>query len=162
MRSGGHPQRAMMDLGAKFRASSFHNHHWNRPRLDSSSGIHNNGRFSGKPQVWTVDFPGSKDKSKTWEISQFIYKKRGDGKHQYQYLTAIQIEYYDGKSWQKYQNGKWLPTNAKREDPFQKERTITLDPPITGATKVRINLDRAHNSDNSFSGRFDWMIAPEK
>ena len=37
-----HPERAIMDLGAKFKASSFWDKNWNNPRLDSATGIHVN------------------------------------------------------------------------------------------------------------------------
>ena len=91
------PKRAMMDLNSKFHATSYWDNNWKNPRLDSRFGVHNHRSQSGKPQSWTVDFPT--DKSKTWEVSQFIYKKRGDTGQSDQFPTAVQVEYYDGKSW---------------------------------------------------------------
>jgi hypothetical protein len=35
------PKRAIMDLGASFRASSKWDDNWNKPRLDSTTGIYN-------------------------------------------------------------------------------------------------------------------------
>ena len=159
--NGQHPKRAIMDLNAKTKLSSQYDGNWNNPRLDGRFGVHQDRHQAGRPQVWTTLFPGGN--SKTWEISKFIYKKRGDQIHGHnQFLTAIKVEYFDGKKWNSYKNGEWLPTNIKQADLNMKEHTIVLDPPIEGATQVRIHVDKDHNYNKSwFSGRYDWMIAPE-
>jgi hypothetical protein len=42
----------MMDLGAKFSASSYWSKAWENPRLDSKTGVHNGKGQGGVEQWW--------------------------------------------------------------------------------------------------------------
>ena len=94
--------------------------------------------------------------------------KRGDdtSNHRWGYnkffITAVKIEYFDGKQWKTYNdNGvEWLPTGVQEKDHMNTQHTIKLDPPIDGATKVRLQLDWDH-AKNAIFGRFDWVVAEE-
>ena len=46
------PKRAMMDLKAKFSASSFYDKVWNNPRLDSKTAIWSHKDQNMAPQWW--------------------------------------------------------------------------------------------------------------
>jgi hypothetical protein len=46
------PQRALMDLGGVFKASSYWSNAWKNPKLDSRYGIHSARGQSGVEQWW--------------------------------------------------------------------------------------------------------------
>ena len=148
---------AVLKDGAKTSATSYWDKNWMNPKLDAKYGYHPKNGDNG-PQTWTTEFAG--DGSKKYEVKQLIYMKRGDTLQYGQYLTAVKVEYYDGKQWKSYKNGEWLKTGVKSSDPVTKMHYIDIDPPIKGATKVRLQLDKAH-AKNHISGRFDWVAAEE-
>ena len=147
-----------MDYGATPSAESYHGDDWFNPRLDSSTGYHVHPDEFYTSETWTTEFPGAQGNFQVWNIHSFIYKKRGDAVTN-QYLTAVQVEYFDGFEWKQYQEGAWLPTGAQESDPNEKENEIKFDPPIQKATMARVIVDHEHASNAYLSGRFDWVIA---
>ena len=146
---------AVLKDGAKTSATGYWDNNWKNPRLDSKTGFHHAKNDNG-PQTWTTEFAGNG--SKKYQVKQLVYMKRGDTLKYDQYLTAVKVEYFDGKQWKSYKNGEWLKTGVTSSDPLTKMHYIDIDPPIEGATKVRLQLDRAHVK-NTISGRFDWVAA---
>ena len=149
-------KKAIMSDGAKTSFSSYWDNNWKYPRLDSKTGIHIGQNQAGKTQYWTTEFAG--DGSKKYQVDTLMYMTRAD--RSTQYLTAVKIEYFDGKQWKSYKNGEWLKTGAKSSFPASKIYNVWLEPPINGATKVRIVADKEH-AVGTVSGRFDWVTAEE-
>lgn len=82
------PKRAMMDLGATFKAKSKWDDNWNKPRLDSRTGIHSAGNQQNEGQWWEVDMPGSE----FYKVSQMTLMKRADGfDTRGRLITAVQF-----------------------------------------------------------------------
>jgi hypothetical protein len=107
------PKRAMMDLGAKFKAKNTWNAKWNNPRLDSKTGVHNaKNNFDGT--WWEVDFDGDD----YYSVNAMTLAKRGDGRLTRRVITAVQFEvsYDHGQSWDLHADGKWFKTGAQTKD----------------------------------------------
>ena len=64
----------MMDLGASFKAKTIWDGTWNRPRLDSTTGVHSARENNNVDQWWQVDLPGDD----FYTLSAMTIKKRED------------------------------------------------------------------------------------
>ena len=153
---GGDYKRAMLDLKAKHRESSNLDGNWAQPKLTSSHGVHQDRRQHNRPQWWETTFQGNKN----FEVGKLTYMKRADGPTS-QFPTAVRIQYYDEakRRWNWYKKAAWIPTGVKRNDPTKKVHNIVMKPTFE-ARIIRIHLDRAHNNEGWFSGRYDWWIRP--
>jgi hypothetical protein len=83
------PQRAMMDLGATFKPSSFYSGAWKNPRLDSRTGIHSANGQSGVEQYWQVDLPSDD----FYEATAMTLMKRGDNAARDRLINAVQFQF---------------------------------------------------------------------
>ena len=99
-------QRAMLDLGATFQATSSFSSQWNNPRLDGPYGWH-----MGNTRVNKLEnkFPGND----LYYVNKFSFQKRGDAQtapdRMLQYPTAIKIEYKDANDqWTCYEGCRWI------------------------------------------------------
>lgn len=102
---GGAPQKAILDLGSKTEQSSYISKSWLGEKhvgLDSKTGFHNARMKYGKDFWITTKFP----KDEMYQVSQLIFKKRADKGYNQRLITAVIIEYFDGKEWVKYEDGK--------------------------------------------------------
>jgi len=68
------PKRAMMDLKAKFSASSYWDSTWSNPRLDSKTAIWSDKDQNMEDQWWQVAMPGQG----FYDVSALTLMKRGD------------------------------------------------------------------------------------
>jgi len=99
---------------------------------------------------------------KMYEASSMILKKRGDdadGDYLARVITAVQFQVSTdyGTTWTDYNNGEWVSTGQTAEDVGTVERTIEIDPPLTG-NAFRVVLDTDHVSGSELSGRFEFMV----
>lgn len=104
----------MMDLGASFKAKSMWDANWNKPRLDSRTGIHNGNREANIAQWWEVDMPGNA----FFKVSMMTLMKRGDNAARNRLINAVQFQfsYDDGKNWHTHNKGKWYSTGQAAGD----------------------------------------------
>lgn len=88
-------------------------------------------------------------------------KPRGDQKDPERAINAVQFEYSNdnGKTWYSHNNGKWYDTGAKVSDGVNTERTVTIDPPMTGnAFKILVDHHHNHITGRSTVARFDFLV----
>ena len=136
-------QRAMMDLGATFKASSYWSKAWMHPRLDSATGVHNARGQGSVEQWWEVDLPGQG----FYEASAMTLMKRGDGGDPPRTILAVQFQFSqdNGKTWHDHEDGKWYKTGALTSDSKDVARKFAIEPPMSG-NAFRVVLDAAHKS----------------
>ena len=153
------PQRALMDLGGVFKASSHLNNGWKNPRLDSRTGIHSASGQGGLEQWWQVDLPADD----YYEATAMTLMKRGDNAARDRLITAVQFQFSqdNGKSWHDHAGGKWFKTGQNRNDNAQVERQITITPPMHG-NAFRVILDASHKVGPCYHGRFDLWVTKDE
>jgi len=91
-----------------------------------------------------------------YQVSQLILKKRNNKGYDNRLINAVIIEYFDGKEWVKYEDGKPQETGQAKSDDIDKERTIELTPFF--AQEVKITIPRKLSTSKEVHGRFDFMI----
>lgn len=148
-----------MDVGAKFKASSFWSNAWNNPRLDSRTGIHSKRGQSGMEQYWEVDLPSDD----YYEATAMTLMKRGDNGSRDRLINAVQFQFSqdNGKTWHDHAGGKWFKTGQQRADNYLTKRKFAIDPPMHG-NAFRVILDAAHKVGQNYQGRFDLWVTKDE
>ena len=91
-----------------------------------------------------------------------ILKKRGDdadGDYLARVITAVQFQVSTdyGTTWTDFNNGEWVSTGSTSDDDGDVERTIEIDPPLTG-NAFRVLMDTDHIEGEGMNGRFEFMV----
>ena len=151
------PKKAIMELNAIVTANHIWDKEWSNGRLDSPTGL-----WNGKGQDYTNQwFAVNLNGEDFYETSSLIMKPRGDVKDPERAINAVQFEYSNdnGKTWFSHNNGKWYNTSASFSDGVNTERTVTIDPPMTGnAFKILVDHHNNHITGRSTVARFDFLV----
>ena len=151
-------QLAMAELGGTFNAKSFHNDYWKDPSLDGPRGVSSSVSEGGIDQWWEVDMPNEE----LFYFTDMTIQKRGDGVAEHIAIDAVRFQYSrDGQTWEWHDGGKYYKTGQKPETPKDEKLKFAIDPPITGANKIRVWLDADHANNNWFQARFDLWAKKE-
>ena len=149
----------MLELGASFQAKSYWDNNWKNPKLDSPRGVHNLNQEQGTTQWWEVDMPGNDH----YTFTDMTLQKRGDGCCHDRTISAVRFQYSkDGNNWEWYDGGRYVATGQEPNTPKNEKIKFAIDPPIEGANKVRVMIDRSKSNHNHYQGRFDlWAYKEE-
>ena len=98
-------------------------------------------------------FPNPVAKKKTQGETVAWAKQLGFGPPRFEYSND------NGKTWFSHNNGKWYNTSASFSDGVNTERTVTIDPPMTGnAFKILVDHHNNHITGRSTVARFDFLV----
>ena len=151
-------KNAMAEMGASFQASSYWDDNWKNPALGSARGVHNHSGQNAVNQWWEVDMPSTD----LYTFTDMTLQKRGDGCCQERIIKAVRFQYSeDGNNWKWHEGGKYFITGQTATTPKDDKVKFAIDPPITGANKVRVWIDQSHANSGWYQGRFDLAAKKE-
>ena len=145
-------------MGGTFQAKSYWDENWKIPLLDSERGVHNVNTEGDTAQWWEVDMPGDDH----FTFTDMTLQKRGDGCCTDRTISKVRFQYsQDGSTWEWHDGGKYFTTGQTPETDKDEKMKFAIDPPITGANKVRVWVDSSHRIGHHFQGRFDLWARKE-